>query len=339
MPVVVGLGEMMNRPIQDGFSLVWRHQRLVWWIFFVNLVLGFLASVTPRAILHSALDKNIYSEQLSKRFDAFVFIELLTKPDISATPWAVGSVVVGLVFLFYILFISGGVLSVYHHDRKFTRGQFFEFCGDFFWRMVRLLLCSIIPFGIVLSLLSGVNAISGKMATNAASDTQGFWFQVIGSFVVLLMGLFVRAWFDLAQARTIIDHVRGMFALTLRSFVLALRNIPRFLFMYLVTTVVAGIAIVAAWYLWLSIPHTSFGASWLLLQLLSLLLIGIRLWQRAAMVLWYDNYAQLQAPPVILPPAPLPPSAFIEVESTPVEAAPAGIPAEVILPPSADPKL
>jgi hypothetical protein len=309
---------MMKRPIRDGLSLVWRHQPLGWWIFFVNFVLGLLASITPRTMLHSMLDKSFYSEQLSKGFDTTVFFELLSKPDISMTPWLTGSFAVAVIFVFYMLFIAGGVVSIYQLDRKLTRGQFFEFSGDFFWRMVRLLLCSIIPFAIVAGLFSAVNAVSGKMANEAPRDTQGFWVQVIGSFLVLLFALFVRAWFDLAQARTVIDHVRGMFVLSFRSFVMALRNLPRLLWIYLFTTIVAAIAVVVTWYVWLTIPHTSFGASWLLLELLTLLLVGIRLWQRAATVLWYENYAELHAPPIPLPPSPPPPALeFVEVVATP----------------------
>lgn len=312
----------MNRPIRDGFFLVARHQRIVWWIFFVNLVLGFLASVTPRTILHTALDRNFYSQQLGRGFDGTVFSELLTRPEISITPWATGSFVVGVIFLLYMLFISGGVLSAYQHDRKFTRGQFFEFCGDFFWRFVRLMLCSVIPFGIVFGLLSGVNYISGKLSDNAPADRQGFWVQVFGTLVVILIGLFVRAWFDLAQARTVIDHVRGMFFLTFRSLWLSLRHLPRFVFMYFVPALVAAVAIAATWYVWLTIPHTSFGASWILLEVLSLLLIGLRLWQRASMVLWYENYAELHAPPVLAAPAPLPLPVFVDADNSLTESVP-----------------
>ncbi len=319
----------MNRPVRDGFFLVARHQRIIWWIFFVNLLLGFLASVTPRTILHSTLDRNYYSQQMAKGFDATVFVELLAKPDISATPWATGSLVVGVIFLLYILFISGGVLSAYHHDRKFTRGQFFEFSGDFFWRFVRLMLCSIIPFGIVFGLLSGVNYISGKMSDNAPGETQGFWFQVFATFAVVLIGLFVRAWFDLAQARTVIDHVRGMFFLTFRSLWMAVRNSPRFVAMYLAPTLVAAVAIVLTWYVWVTIPHTSFGASWILLEVLSLLLIGLRVWQRASMVLWYENYAELHAPSDIVPPALRPLPVFVDGGNTSPEP---DLPAEAPVP-------
>src|SRR5712692_50514 len=293
---------MLKRPIRDGFFLVWRHQRLVWWIFLVNLVLGLLASLSPGVVLHSVLDKSLYAEEMSKHFDASVFVELLARPEVSTFPWMTGSLAVGVIFLFYMLFISGGVLAIYHQDRKFTCGQFFESCGDFFWRMVRLLLCSIIPFAIVFGLLALVQRVSGKMASDAPRELQGFFVQVGGWFLCLLFALFVRAWFDLAQARTVIDHVRGIFVLSFRSFVLALRNLPRLLSIYLANTFVAAIAALATWTLWLRIPHTSFGASWLLLELLTLVLVGVRLWQRAATVVWHESYAKLHAPPIPLPP-------------------------------------
>jgi hypothetical protein len=284
---------MLKRPIRDGFFLVWRHQRLVWWIFLVNLVLGFLASLAPGVVLHSVLDKSLYAEEMSKHFDATVFAELLTKPEVSTLPWMTGSLAVGGIFLFYMLFISGGVLTIYHQGRKFNLGEFFESCGDFFWRMGRLLLWSIIPFAIVFGLLAVVQRVSGKMASDAPRELQGFFVQVGGSFLCLLFALFVRAWFDLAQARTIIDDVHGIRVLSFRSFVLALRNLPRLLSIYLTITLVAGIAVLAGWTLWLRIPNTSFGASWLLLELLTLVLVGVRLWQRAATLVWYENYAEL----------------------------------------------
>src|SRR5260370_41623701 len=116
---------MLKRPIRDGFFLVWRHQRLVWWIFFVNLVLGFLASLAPGAVLHSVLNKSLYTEEMSKRFDATVFAELLTKPEVSTLPWMTSSLAVGVIFLFYMLFISGGVLAFYYQNHELNRIQIF----------------------------------------------------------------------------------------------------------------------------------------------------------------------------------------------------------------------
>jgi hypothetical protein len=292
----------MKRPIRDGISLVWRHQRLVWWIFLVNLTLGFFASIAPRVLLRPVLDKSMYATQLSQRFDMSVFFELLFKPEISLAPSLAGSGVVGVIFLFYMVFVSGGILVVYREDRKLTRGEFFHSSGEFLWRMVRLLLCSIIPFGIVIALLARVGKVSGKMAVDAPWEMQGFWVQVGGYLVCLVLALFVRAWFDVAQARTVIDGMRGMLKLSFQSFVLALRNFHRLLFIYLTTTFVCALVAVASWRLWLNIPHGSFGRSWLLLEVVTLVMVAIRLWQRAATVLWYENYAQLHPAPVAMVP-------------------------------------
>ena len=317
----------MKRPIRDGFSLVLRHQRLVWWIFFVNLLLGFFASIAPGIVLHSALGRSLYAGELSRHFDATVFIELLSKPEVSPATWVAGSAVVGVIFLFYMIFLAGGILSVYREDRKFTRGQFFESCGEFFWRMVRLLLCSIIPFGIVFALVARVGSVSDKMASNAPREMQGFWVQVVGTLLCLVLALFVRAWFDVAQARTVIDRVRGMFKLSCRSFMLVVRNLPRLLSIYLATTLVCAMVVVAGWKLWLNIPHKFFGLSWMLLELVTLVMVAIRLWQRGATVLWYENYAELHAAPVPVTPVPAPPPEMIET---------AAVPAEVVPPPTTE---
>ena len=106
----------------------------------------------------------------------------------------------------------------------------------------------------------------------------------------------------------------GMRVLSFRSFVLALRNLPRLLSIYLTTAIIAGIAVLAAWTLWLGIPHASFGISWLLLELLTLVLVGARMWQRAATVVWYENYAELHTPLFPLPLIPPPPTTMELVE-------------------------
>ncbi len=177
------------------------------------------------------------------------------------------------------------------------------------------MLCSLIPLGIVLALFSGVVSVSGKMARNASWEMQGFWVEVVGFFICMLIALFVRAWFDVAQARTVCDRVRGMFVLSFRSFVLALRNLPRLVLIYFAITLIGALVVVATWFLWLNIPHHSFGTSWLLLEVVTLVMIGLRLWQRAASLLWYENYLELNAVPVPLPPMPLtPPQEIIVVE-------------------------
>src|SRR5260370_12988892 len=113
--------------------------------------------------------------------------------------------------------------------------------------MVLRRLWSLIPFAMVFVFPAVVQGVCGKMASDAPRELQGFFVQAGGSFLCLLFALFVRAWFDLAQARTVIDQVRGIRVLSFRSFVLALRNLPRLLSIYLTITLVAGLPVFAAW--------------------------------------------------------------------------------------------
>ena len=302
----------MYRPLSHGAVLVWRHQRLLWWIWFVNLVLGWLASVAPRTLFGFAFNANhsMLSSDLVDRFDIGTFIALIARPEFVLRPLIGGSVAFSLVFLFYMLFIAGGVLVVYRDDRHLSRTEFFGQAGEYFWRIVRLMLFSIIPFGIVAALVSGVNALASKVGEKADTASPEHRVLVIGGFVCLLLALWVRAWFDLAQTRTVCDHEHGMFFLTFRSLALAVRKSFRFVGIYLGTSIVGAIVALCAFLIWLNIPHARFGLSWLLLEFVSLVLIGMRLWQRAAMMVWYTNYISVH----------LAPSAFVQtlIPTTPI---------------------
>src|SRR6516165_3618615 len=137
----------MYRPLSHGAVLVWRHQRLLWWIWLVNLILGWFASIAPRTLFGHAFNSNhsMLSSDLVNRFDIGTFTALIARPEVVLRPLVGGSVAFSLVFLFYMLFISGGVLVVYRDDRHLSRAEFFEQAGEYFWRMVRLMLFSLIP--------------------------------------------------------------------------------------------------------------------------------------------------------------------------------------------------
>jgi len=116
------------------------------------------------------------------------------------------------------------------------------------------------------------------MASNAPREMQ-----VLGAsgrtLLCLVLVLFVRAWFDLAQARTVVDRV-GKFKLSLRSFVLALRNLPA-----LALHLPGDNSRCALCHSRLNCAEHStqiFCRSWSALGIVTLVIVGIRLWQRAA---------------------------------------------------------
>src|SRR6266568_1570423 len=200
----------MNGTTRSAAGLVWGHQRLVWWVFVMNLVLAWLASLPARVTLSAVLDHSLESARLVTGFDVTSFALLMERPDVSmkaAMPTAVGAV---LVFLVYLLFIDGGVVAVFLEDRKMNRSEFFENSGLFFWRMVRLALYSLIPFGLLAAAHGGIHGWADKLASDAPQEQLGFFVESASNVVILVVALWIRMWFDMTQAYVVRDNERQL---------------------------------------------------------------------------------------------------------------------------------
>jgi len=286
--------------------MLWRRQGLLWWIFLVNLVLGWAAALGPRAVLGSALNGSLHSRELVNRFDLGAFFELLSKPEVSLGPMIGSSLAFVCMFFLFMLFINGGIVSVYVEDRRHTWAEFFEQCGGFFWRMVRLTLIGLVVLGIVGSVPSIINAIITKAYNDSPNERGTFQARLVMLAVAFVLFLIVRLWFDLAQVRTVRDRERGMFLLTFRTLGKALRHLPRLFWNYLFITLCGGVIIALAMRTWLHLPHARFGLAWLLWELAIFVSLAMRLWQKASMAIWYDGHAQALAAAAAVSPSPEP---------------------------------
>ncbi len=285
----------MNGSVRSAAGLVWRHQRLVWWIFAVNLVLAWLSSLPTRATLSAVLDHSLESAKLVTGFDLGTLGLLLERPDVSARALAPGAVGAGLIFLVYLLFIDGGVFRVFLEDRKLGRAEFFENAGLFFWRMLRLALYSALPFGLLMAAGAGLSGYTGKLSSNAPQDRLGFLVNVAGKLVMVVVALWVRMWFDLAQARVVHDNVRKLLRVLARSLKVAWRS-GRLFASYMGIGLFAAAMLGAGIGIWVYLPHAATAASFLVLELVTVTLIASRLWMKAASARWV---AQLPAEAVL----------------------------------------
>jgi hypothetical protein len=275
----------MNGSVRSSAGLVWRHQRLVWWIFAVNLLLAWLASLPARATLSAVLDHSLESAKLVTGFDVGTFVLLLERPDVQLPSLASGALGASLIFLVYLLFIDGGVLAVYVEDRKLSRAEFFENSGLFFWRMVRLALYSVVPFGLLMAVNNGIARFAGKLWDEAPPDRLGFFVYLGGKLLVVVLALFVRLCFDLTQARVVRDNERKLCGTLWRSMKLAFRS-GKLYASYLGIGLIAAAALALGIDVWLHLPHSAMGASFLVLEMVTITQIASRLWMKAASARW-----------------------------------------------------
>ena len=187
--------------IAAGFSLLWRRQGVLWWVFIVSLILGGLGALPATINIGHALNHSLAGQQLTTRFDLGMYIELLRLPEVDITRYDPAVGVSVFLFFLFMLFATGGILETYRQDRRLNTGEFFAASGAFFWRFVRLLLLSIVPFVIVGLIYQGLSKLADHVGDRAIADQVGIFSSLGAVIIFMLLALWIRLWFDLAQVR------------------------------------------------------------------------------------------------------------------------------------------
>jgi hypothetical protein len=279
--------------VAAGAALVWRRQRVLWWVYGVNLVLGTFGAAGAHFQLAKLLNHSLAGESLTKGFDLGMFFELVNRPEANLLRSEGSSFLFGALFALFMIFVTGGILAVYREDRKFTAGDFFAASGAFFWRFVRLTLFSLVPFAILAFAFSGVNKLSDYIGDRVVAAQTGFYILLAGAIVITLLVLFVRLWFDIAQVRAVVQHEPKMWRNMWKALGISWRNKVVLFRVYFCISVVAWVTLAGGLFLWAKLPPTAIPVSFLLLQFIILMQLLTRLWQRASSVTWYKRHAAL----------------------------------------------
>jgi hypothetical protein len=313
--------------VAAGAALVWRRQRVLWWVYAVNLALGLLGAAGARTQLEHLLKYSLAGESLTKGFDLGMFFELVNVPSANLMRSMGSSLLFALLFPLFMLFVTGGILAVYRDDRRFTTGEFFAASGAFFWRFVRLMLFSLVPFGILAEAFSGVRRIAERLGDRATAAETEFYILLVGGVVVVLLVLFVRLWFDIAQVRAVVQDERRMWPNLWKALGISWRQARTLFRVYLCISGVAWVTLAVGLFIWAKLPPTVTPLTFLLLQLIVFMQLSTRLWQRASAVTWYKRHAALFPADTVnfTTPAPI---EVVEMIPAPAEATEATCPQE-----------
>ena len=286
--------------LKSGFALAMRHQRILWWVFAANFVLGGLGASTTARALGSALHHSLAGNKLANGFDLGMFMELVSQPDVKLFSHSGPVFIFAAVYFLFLLFVMPGIVSAYLQDRRFISGEFCGAAGAYFWTFVRLALWSLIPFFLVHFLQHLVSELAHYVGDRAVWDPTGFLILVIGSIPLVLAFVWVRLWFDLAQVRAVANEDRRTRLNAVRSFRIAIRNGWHAYWTYIaiciLVTLVTGIALL----IWTKVPARAVPVTFLLLELIMLTHVVGRLWQKACITTWY----KMNPEPVVAPPEP-----------------------------------
>ena len=294
----------------SGAALVWRRQRVVWWIFVVCLFLALVGVRGPVSRVGAVLNHSLAATpRLVQSFDISAIVELTELPSHPLEFGNHATMASPLIFTIFMLFVTGGILATYYRDERLTAGMFFEAGGYHFWRFVRLF----IYFLIVMIPIAILAAIAGKIYNHiderAISPLASVHFFEAAAVVILFLLMCARLWFDMAQVIAVTNDEYRMHRAIRLAARLVWRNFGSLFWLYLRISVVAWVGFGVALYVWMALlPPAAIWAAILLSQLMILYWIGTRLWQRASEVQWYREFqASVSSRAPVYAPEPLVP--------------------------------
>jgi hypothetical protein len=290
-----------------GAGLVWRRQRVLWFIFAVNLILGFFSIRGLASRTGDMLNHSLASDRLVHGFDLAAIGGIAQQPGVSPLDVSATALAYSLVFFAFMLFITGGILEAYRRDSRMTTAEFFESSGAFLWRFVRLvifLLLCLIPIAILRFI--AYNA-GDHIEETAVSPMASIWFNTIVGIVILFLLIVLRLWFDMAEVHSVAQNERRMRRSLAVAWRLTFGNFGRLFWLYFSISIVGIVGFCIGLWLWMYVlPPTAITGAFFLSQAMILWWLGTRLWQRASETLWYQRNFVPAAPPASYTPATYP---------------------------------
>jgi hypothetical protein len=307
--------------LSSGWDRVARNKRYIFWFYVLNGLLAWFGAAAFNRQAEAVLDHSLQAERLLHGFDLGVLVEMFMRPEFGPTQASfVSAAHFASLFLVATALFLPGVLQGYASTYRLPREDFFRACGRNLWRFIRLMIVAGIVMGAVGWALFRLHGVLERQAAESTNELLMPEVRFAGLVVIFLVMTTLRIGFDLAQADVVLSDQRAVRKSIAAGFRHTWRNLGRLLGSYVVTAIVAAIILVVGLLAWIKfVPPASVGGAIVVSQLILLLLLIPRFWQRGVAVTYYlqnmvEPIAVQSFTPVPVAPAPAP-----VVPSTPPE--------------------
>jgi hypothetical protein len=206
-----------------------RHASASWKMILLLLVASLLLSLplaAPIFLLVSQtsggtlLARRLLADQLDVVWLTDLFNEQIAGFSLATISLQLGllTLVIGGAYLLLNTLLTGGILEVYaSEDRRFTMRKFFSGGGAYFWRFFRLLLISLIYYGLAVGVYALLVWRIRVADRQAAVEQPGVLKNYAAGALLLLLLAVANMIFDYAKIGAVTGDRRKMFRETLRA--------------------------------------------------------------------------------------------------------------------------
>ena len=273
-----------HSPLSTGLKLLQQNKRLLLWLYLANLLTGLLPALAYHSQVSGVLNHSMAAQRIAGRLDLSYLIELVQHTSKGGTGvYSLFSLMI-LGYCVFSFILAAAAYYVFATGERSTLAVVERSGIEYFWRFVRLTLFSAIVFVPVLGILSALRGAILKHADNVFLE-RSFFFLSMGTFAVIaLVAIFLRLWFDIAEAYVVQLGMDGDRRVR-RSIFPAWRLLRVRCFSTYASYILVGVLgwLGFSFFIWLwtvGVPPRLVVVAWLIGQLGILCLLFTRLWQR-----------------------------------------------------------
>ena len=289
-----------------GITLATFNWKMVLVLLFANIIFALPVALPMFMLVLQTAGNSVAAEKmLSDKLDVDWLTDVVNLQmsgssfDATGLQTAALLAVAALVYLLITTLLSGGILAVFASDnQRFTMREFWAGCGQYFWRLFRLMLISLFFYAAAIAIYSVIYRWTGRIDDTATAYESVVYKRWTGIAVLLIMLSMVNMLFDYARIGTVINDGRKMFRQAFSALKFTLRHFFSAFALYLLIGII-GLAVMAL-LVWLrgSINQSSLPAG-VLAILVGQLTIASRVWAgMAAFAGQMDLYRRLAPPPM-----------------------------------------
>lgn len=229
-----------------GSAMQWR--MLLLWIL-ATLLPTWLAAVPLRAALQAQFGNSIHAGVVAAGHDLPLLIQGMMKIGEQMAPIAAATLSATIVMLLLSPWLTGMIVASLRAKRRLGFGELIHGGLSEYWRMLRMLIWSLIPLGIAIGIGAAAMSAAGKATEDAilASDVQGA--TRIAMLVAVIFFVIAHASVEAGRGWLGVDiSLRSVIRAWWRGLKLLLRRPIATLGVYLGSVIVGfGLALLLSW--------------------------------------------------------------------------------------------
>ena len=187
--------------------------KMITLLYFITLLLAMMIAFPFRSMLKNVVKHSLLPEKLLYDFNFTIYEDIMRNYGDSIMPFIQIMFWVGIVYLFFTIFFSGGVLNIFHYEKnRFSMQAFFEGAGKYFLRFFRLMIFTFLLNIVVLIIVYfPLSIVLDHYIEITTSEKTIFFIALFGVAIHILLLILTLIISDYAKIKIVIEDTNKVF--------------------------------------------------------------------------------------------------------------------------------